>query len=177
MTTAPRRFESALENFPEYARLIGMVNVEIGNLEITLGLLLAAILNVHGTVGQTIYLTPKSAFARLEILENVVNMIVAEDGGGQANLLKIVERTKAALGKRHELIHGLWGITDGKVGIYAVPVVKDDAKPKPISIKYLKEVIRDIRGLVMAAEIQILLLQSMHIIRFEAGHRTGTEMH
>jgi hypothetical protein len=164
--------ESALEKFPEYARLIGMVNIEISNLETTMGRL--SLLNVHGSVGQTIYLTPKSAFARLEILENVVNMVIAKEGG-QKTLIKIVARTKAVLGKRHEIIHGLWGVTNDKVGIYAVPVVEDDAKPKEISVKYLKDVIHDIRGLVMAAEIQIPLLQSMHAVRFDAGHRNGTE--
>jgi hypothetical protein len=98
--------KSVLENRPDYTSAIGMINIEIGGLEMTLGRLLGAVLNVQDAVGQVLYLTPKSAFARLEILENVVTVLIDEEGGGHARLLSIVKRAKTILGKRHELIHG-----------------------------------------------------------------------
>jgi len=149
----PVPFRSILENHPDYVRAIGMINIEVGNLEITLGRLLGALLNVQDTVGQVVYLTPRSAFGRLEIIENVVDTIIGREGGGHQYLQGLVRRAKAILGKRHELMHGLWGVTDEKVGIYSLPLEGDDAKPKPISLESLHTIIQDIRTLVATVHL------------------------
>src|SRR4051812_31745530 len=69
-------WHSVLEGNPEYAQAIGMISIENANLELALGALLAAILNQPPYVGQTIYLTPKTAIPKVEILQNTAEVIL-----------------------------------------------------------------------------------------------------
>jgi hypothetical protein len=109
--------------------------------------LLAAILNVPEDLGHIIYLTPKSAFGRLETFENIVEYLLIEGSKGATHLEAIAKRAKAILGKRHRIIHGCWGITDGEVSVYDTPL-KDDSKPEPFSAEALQKIVSDIRDLV-----------------------------
>ena len=63
-----RRFQSPLEKRPRYARAIGMIAVEITNLEILLGEMLAVLLHIQPDLGRAIYLTPTRCYrTRLDI--------------------------------------------------------------------------------------------------------------
>jgi hypothetical protein len=64
-------FQSSLEKHPEYVRAIGMISIETTSLDIMLGDLLAATLGIPESIGHAIYLTPRSATARIELFQNV----------------------------------------------------------------------------------------------------------
>src|ERR1700687_493469 len=63
-------WQSILEKHPEHVRLIGMIAIETGNLEIALADLFARMLSIPLRIGRAVYLTPQSAQARLDILVN-----------------------------------------------------------------------------------------------------------
>jgi hypothetical protein len=56
---------SVLELLPEYVRAIGMISIENANMEFALAGLFASVIQVPLSTGRAIYLTPKSAMARL----------------------------------------------------------------------------------------------------------------
>jgi hypothetical protein len=140
-------YRSILVNHPDYVSALGMITIEVANLEICLGRLLGAILNVEESIGQIIYLTPKSAFGRLEIIENLVSGIMEPGSEGVRHLESITGKAKSILGKRHKLIHALWGSPNEGVSIYSLPI-DDKTKAEPVSLTSLNEIIRDIRNLV-----------------------------
>src|SRR5947208_2967747 len=101
MTPNPSHtFISVLEKHPEHVRALGMIIIEVTNLEHAMGTLVAAILNIPEELGHVIYLTPKSAFGRLETFENIVEYLLIENSQGAARLNAIAKRAKAILGKR-----------------------------------------------------------------------------
>jgi hypothetical protein len=70
---------SPLEECPEHVRAIGMISIENANLflEYELADLFFRILQIRPHVGRAIYLTPKSAIARIEIFENASKAVLA----------------------------------------------------------------------------------------------------
>jgi hypothetical protein len=97
---------SSLESKPEYVQAIGMVSIEISNLEIFLGEMLASLLHISPQFGRVIYLTPQSAFARLQILENVLHDSITPTHPSRSVIQDIIDRTRVVIGKRHEYTHG-----------------------------------------------------------------------
>lgn len=64
---------------PEHVRAIGMISIENANLEHSLARLFATMLFISVPVGHAIYLTPKSAIARIEIFENAAKRALQPD--------------------------------------------------------------------------------------------------
>ena len=173
--TGPKkhRFKSVLEEqSPEHVKAIGLVSVEVTNLESSLGTLLAAIIDAPEQFGHIIYLTPKTSIARLEILENMIEYLLIKDSAGAKELDSIVKGAKAILGKRHRIIHGSWGITDGKVSVYSMPVQEGD-KPEEFTVQQLERVVQDIRDLLetIATAIKALRIHH-HEVRRKAGEKS-----
>jgi hypothetical protein len=100
---------STLEKYPDHAQAIGMASVEIANLEIMLGELLGALLHIDRDYGALVYLTPKAAIARLDIIENVASVALVEGTDGRKEFDDIVYRAKSVIGRRHGYIHDAWG--------------------------------------------------------------------
>jgi hypothetical protein len=69
----PKRksFRSSLDAHPDQGHAIGMISIESGNLDIMFGHLLSEVLEQPEQIGHAIYLTPRSAMARIEIFRNV----------------------------------------------------------------------------------------------------------
>jgi hypothetical protein len=86
--------ESILERFPDHAKAIGMISVEMANLDIFLGELLGGILRIHPDIGRTIYLTPKSAFTRIEIIENIAPLALLAGSHGLRRINSLIGRAK-----------------------------------------------------------------------------------
>ena len=63
-------WESILEKHPEHTRLIGMIAIETGNLELALADVFARMLSIPLRIGRAVYLTPQASHARLDILKN-----------------------------------------------------------------------------------------------------------
>jgi hypothetical protein len=92
--------KSTLEHFPEHVQAIGMISIEVANLDMLLGDLLAALLVLPTALGQQIYLTPRAAIGRVEIIENVVDMIFVEGSEGRKLVESLLKRAKKIMGNR-----------------------------------------------------------------------------
>jgi hypothetical protein len=68
---APKDPYSPLIDYPDHVMAIGMISIELGNLETMLGELLGSLLHISPHNGRLIYLSPQSGFGRLAILENL----------------------------------------------------------------------------------------------------------
>ena len=137
--------------------------MEIANLELFLGQMLGGVLMMGGNSGQIIYLSSRSAFGRIAILENAVELALVP-GPHRKVIEKLVSRAKAILQKRHDLIHGMWlqRKATGEVLTAKLPYVA--GTEVPISEQYLTDMIRDIRNLIDEIKAQTTLL-------FEAADR------
>jgi hypothetical protein len=109
-------FQSVMERFPDHAKAIGMASVEVANMDIFLGYLFAAILRIPANAGKEIFLTPKSAFGRLDLLKTAINEMMVDRSVGKKHLDSIHKRAANIVTHRHSMIHDSWGINmDGSV--------------------------------------------------------------
>jgi len=146
-------YQSTLAKHPEYATAIGMVSIEIGNLEILLAELLAALLHIDPHFGRIVYLTPQNNMARINIVENVARDTLADGSPGRVHIENLLDRAKAVVGKRHELIHNVWGLSVAdrdKISRRSVPF-KESHPAKQVSINELNDLVEKIR--VLCTEI------------------------
>ena len=74
-------WKSILEDHPEHVRLIGLIAIETGNLELALADLLARMLSIPLRIGRAVYLTPQSSGARLHILKNAARASLKDQCG------------------------------------------------------------------------------------------------
>jgi len=175
-TASEHKSKSVLEAHPDYVGAIGMINIETTNLEHVLGTLLAAFLDMPEQVGHIIYLTPKTTIGRLAIIENLVAFVLEEKSAGAKELDNITRRAKAIFDKRHKIVHGTWGITDGEISIMPSPP-RHGAKCEPYSLDGLKEIIKNIRDLVMDAHESIKGLRIFHRdTRLRAAHELAAQL-
>lgn len=143
-----KRYQSPLEAYPEYVKAIGMISIENASLESVLGELLGALLGVHPHIGHTLYFTPRAAIARLELIENVLPLSIAPDEELTKRLKSVVKRARAAIGKRHEIIHSLWAENefDDEAPVARISFPKWGGGDT--SITELTDLIRDYRNLI-----------------------------
>ena len=161
-TKKEHRFKSVLEaKAPAHLQAIGLVAIEITNLEHALATLLAATIDAPEDFGHIIYLTPKSAIARLDVFENIVEYLLVKKSDLANKLQGIVRKAKSVMGKRHKIVHGLWGITDELVSVYSSPKKETD-KPQPYGVDDLMRIVTDIRDLVEEVADLVKDLRTYH---------------
>jgi hypothetical protein len=156
-----------LEHRSEHVHAIGMISILNANLEEALGELLARVLHIRVEVGKAIYLTPKSAFARLEILEAAAKARLRpkeegdtfnENEEGKAatlqRVLQVVPRARGVIGRLHKVMHDAWGIETGTtiVARVSLPLAQKNAAV-PAPIKTFFDLIRDIQGVINDATL------------------------
>jgi hypothetical protein len=112
-------WRSILEKHPEHVRLIGMIAIESGNLEIALATLFARMLWIPLRIGRATYLTPQAAHARLEILRNAAKAEFDRSTKSATlraqyieRVTKIIVRVSDAINKRNRIVHDSWGYND-----------------------------------------------------------------
>jgi hypothetical protein len=144
-----RPFQSTLEAFPDHVKAIGMISIEIANLEFALGDLLGAVLHISPDFARTIYQTPNAGMGRLAILENAIDDALIKDSEGHKHLRALTKAAKALMGQRHEMIHDAWGTAEeDRTKIMRRSVPFRDAKPaKPVALADLKDMVTRIRAL------------------------------
>jgi hypothetical protein len=170
MAQPPRKFgafRSILEEHPEHVKAIGMISIENANLDLMFGVLLARILGVPTEIGQALYLTPRSAMGRLEMLENVARLAfpsyrtddldpVARASLEKTNIIRkkdvqrvlaLAKRARSIVNKRHSIIHDAWGKAQDSSEVARRPH-KPDAVPLVVSLHSLTDIIRDIRAAI-----------------------------
>jgi hypothetical protein len=139
--------KSVLEQHPDHVHAIGMVSIEVANLEINLGELLAALLHIDPYFGRVIYLTPHSFYGRLAILKNIVEDHINDGTEGRAHLEDLIERAEKVLGKRNEYIHNTWGTSPQSPRHVVRQEITQRTRAKLVPINELKELVEDIREL------------------------------
>ena len=139
-----------MERYPKYVHALGMISIENSSLKSCLGELLGIILGIHPHIGHTLYFTPRAAIARLDLIENVINDLIGDDDALSKRVRAVVRRSKAAMGKRHAIVHSLWVGEEGPVARISFP----DWGGDDVSLKSLNALISDYRGLV--EEVQAL---------------------
>ena len=156
-------FISLLEQTPEYVSAIGMISIENANMEASIADLFSAIIGLRVPVGRAIYLTPKSAIARIEIFEAAVKSHLkfrAFNGNvdhqkkmanALAKSLHIASRARSAVGKRHGIIHDQWGLDEKTREVIRkslpTPTKADGGVPLP----ELKSLIQSMRSITTDA--------------------------
>lgn len=164
-----------------------MISVESGNLDIIIAELLAVVLGIPHSLGHAIYLTPKSATARIEIFENVaryafptmdttsgwddeprklqetVNQVRKQDRRRVEALLK---RARAIATKRHQVIHEAWGLRADtqEVARRSIPI-KPGTQFAAVPLAVLTTIIGDLRRLI----------DDVIDLKNEFSHRRATE--
>jgi hypothetical protein len=157
-----------LAKHPDYVAAIGIIALEVVDLELELAVLLARTLMVTPKVGEAIYMSPKADRARLDILEHVAQTVFATKSTGRPTtrlgkqkydarekVLAIVKRCRASIESRHRVIHDDWYISgetqeikrmmvDGKVTREGVKVTLDELDD---IIKKLRRLIDDVTKL------------------------------
>jgi hypothetical protein len=130
--------KSVLEQHPKHVQTVGMVSIEVANLEINLGEL---------CFGRVIYLTPHSFHGRLAILKNIVEDHIDDSTEGRAHLEDLIKRAAKVLGKRHEYIHNTWGTSPQNPRHVVRQEITQRKRAKLVPIKELEELVEDIREL------------------------------
>lgn len=138
-------FQSVLERFPDHVKAIGMISVEVANLDIHLGFLFSVILRIPYNVGREIFLTPKSASARLELLETAFRGMIVDGSVGRKHLETIHKRAANIINKRHSMMHDSWGMNEE--GLVVRGSIRNNEKT-PVPLNELEKVIADIRSLI-----------------------------
>jgi hypothetical protein len=149
MTTSKKLppHQTILERFPDHAKAIGIISVEMANLDIFLGEMLGGILRVAPKVGSTIYLTPHSAFGRIEILERVANLVMVKDSHGLKHINSLAGRARTLINKRHSLIHDAWGMRAETGQVHRMKLPDLSSRPDPVDLATLNRIVGDIRVL------------------------------
>jgi outer membrane translocation and assembly module TamA len=162
---------SRLEDHPEFVQAIGMISIENSNLEDALAVLFSRVLQIGTNVGRAIYLTPKSAMARLEILQNASKEVFRpktrpESAEGRRyrdealkKVLALARRAEAVIGKRHAIMHDSWGfdLESGSVVRFNTVAVSEK---KTVDLTSLQKLVHDLRQLMYEVDE---LARDLHI--------------
>jgi hypothetical protein len=149
MTKSPKKklYKSPLEKYPKHVQAIGMISIEHASLESMLAELLGAVIGVYLPIGTTLFYTPKSSIARLELISNVAPETMGRNPELLRQIKAVIKRSKAVMGKRHDIIHSLWAETDhGGYPVARITFPHWGGGEVPITV--LSEVIRDYRQLI-----------------------------
>ena len=109
-----------------------MISIEIANLDYLLGELLGALLHIDPNIACIVYLTPRMAFGRLEILENVVGESIQSGTEMHSAVDGVLKKVRSIIQRRHDMIHDCWGTVGNVPSRMKVPRTKN-AKPRPPS--------------------------------------------
>jgi hypothetical protein len=155
--TAPKidwpDLSSPLIYYPNYVQAIGMMVVEMTSMEVMLGDVLGALLNLGAEESNQIYFTPKAAIARIDVIANLATCPLFNAFPAlRTKTVALAKRAKALMGKRHDTIHAHWAVSlDGNaVGRVRPPF---DTKPayEVVKLSDLNTLIHDIRQLTKEA--------------------------
>jgi hypothetical protein len=156
----------SLSGRPDYVQLIGMVALEVVDLEIRLANLFGRIIGVSQREAQAIYFSPKAEQARMDIIRNSANAAFAVSPS-QAGILArqkrealekveaILSRSEKLIRQRHRVVHDEWNISDkekivtrrlvgGELKRPRIPVAKDELSNL---IEKLRELIDEVYDL------------------------------
>lgn len=139
-------YRSALINKPEHLAAIGLVSVEIAHLEEAMASLFRAISGVHWLIADAIYYTPNAAMARMDIVSNVAPLTLHAHKRHLCKVNRFIERAKAAMGKRHQIMHSLWTLSDDMENLYRLKLPTFNGRTE-VTLKDLRSIALQIQTL------------------------------
>lgn len=140
--------ESALEKHPDHVHAIGMISIEIANMEGSIALLLMPLLDINGHRARIIYFTPKASIARLEIVQNLIDTLPKEHVEARRIIKAILVSARRIFNKRHSFVHNGWGFSDEHNEVVTLPLpAKQRFDSTPVPLRELNEFVKWIREL------------------------------
>jgi hypothetical protein len=103
---------TALIKRPRHLEAIGTLTVEITHMERAMSELFGVIMGIPFFLGEAIYFTVNSGIARMDIVKNATDMVLCSLPDDLKKVNKFIERAKAAMGKRHAVIHSFWMLAE-----------------------------------------------------------------
>ncbi len=139
----PSAFETPLLEHPEHLKAIGIITIELATMELLLAALMGGLINVDVKTADAIFTTPKSSIARLDLITNILAIRPELPAFFKEEIEKVVSKARRIMGRRHTLVHNLWGASPD--GVHSIVFNKGDRKIKPLPIGELNDLINDIR--------------------------------
>jgi len=147
-----------------------MIAIETGNLEIALATLFARMLSVPMRTGRAVYLTPKAAHARLDILRNAAKAAFDRKVKSKelndhykealAKVTDIISRAGKANDKRNRIVHDSWGYNDDDNEVSRLMI---DGNPDGQSVSVpLSELENDLKSLRIVIQDAASLARHFH---------------
>jgi hypothetical protein len=153
-TTSPD-YVSAMERHPEVVKAIGMVSIEIANLDVMMAELLAALLNKPSDIGHVIYHAPRSERVRLDIVDAVVKEMFQDTELQEPHIKELgknvrswIKRARGLVDKRHEIMHSNWGMDPETLGVTRSRQPMRPGQLIPVRLEELQRIIADTRALI-----------------------------
>jgi hypothetical protein len=151
-----------LSRYPDHVQAIGLIALETVDLELELTVLFSRMLMLLPRVGEAIYMTPKNAQARLDIMRNaaketfrpskrasVGSLKEKQKAAALKKVLGIIGRAQECMQKRHRALHDDWYISADTKEIKRIQVDGlSDRVGKPIPLPTLKAEIKSLRTLI-----------------------------
>lgn len=109
---------TALIKRPKHLQAIGTLTVEITHMERAISEMFGVIMGIHFLLGEAIYFTVNSGIARMDIVRNIAPMVLGSLPEDFRSVEKFLGRAKAAMGKRHAVIHSFWMLAERGDDIY-----------------------------------------------------------
>jgi len=163
--------KSPLERFPDYVQAIGMITIEMCNLEAALCHLLDAILRTdEGTAG-SLFFSPKTTAGRLDMLKNISGRNLQPKDSQRVRGL--VKRAEKLLRKRNDVVHEIWGVSRDRTKVMRIPLPYDE--PKTVDLKDLTRDIVDLRILSNDVDTLTKALRSRPHYAVNVGYGIGSD--
>jgi hypothetical protein len=148
-------WKSTLDAHPEHLQAIGLISVEISNLEMRLADVFAEVSSAKPTVAQAIYFAPRAAMLRVDMLIAATKaaMALKEEEFRQDDLLQTMilgARAKRLIERRNDIMHGSWSVVLETKEVYLERAQGSQRREggKPVRIQDLRRLVRDIRILI-----------------------------
>jgi hypothetical protein len=134
---------SAMVKHPEQVQALGMLAVEIAEMELRLSHLLGRLVRSTTKIGEALYFTPRANMLRLELITNIAPLVLQRNKPKLIAVQNVAKRAQTIMGKRHELIHNRFIVTG--LGIETVRYEKGIAKESPLDKNRLSRLVDDVR--------------------------------
>ncbi len=128
---------------PDHVHSIGMMTIEIAEMELHLARLLGRLIGQAVQVGEALYFTPKAAIPRIDFICNVAPLVLKKNPNKLKAVQALAETAKKLMGKRHNLIHNRFKVDGGAIS--TVRYEKGVPTSEGIPIGKLTKLVDDIR--------------------------------
>ena len=163
-------WESSLVDYPEHLQAIGMVSVEISNLELMLATLFADVCDLREKIAHAIYFAPRATALRVEILRVAADVALRQAhpnpdpsdaekqltermDGHRRKVLAICRRSLSVIQKRHDVMHAVWLVDRKTSEVFRGSIqAAADRNQAPVPLHELTDLVRAIRAVIDDAE-------------------------